>query len=312
MRKTIVIAVLAIAAVSNAATKQGRIDTPQISCAGGTQVSRSITICAPPSGLPAGFSLQWMTCDALAANGGVWFDSEDPRASWASFSGNASLSRYRLAPGECVTVNIGDFLFDAGASTNSAAQLTCGTCYVFRAFGHATSTQNRGEWTTNLNCSTLSCSSGDQCTYPFTSWSVLGPPCDPGADFAPGPAAVGWPLTTLTLGTTAYADGRLRCVLDTPADGNGLISLAHQLIAAKLNVAKNGEPPASIATCISDADLLIGDLVVPPVGSGFLDPTATSALTSCLTSYNEGAVGPGACLPPDPGEDMFKRKRSDH
>jgi hypothetical protein len=105
------------------------------------------------------------------------------------------------------------------------------------------------------------------------------------------------------LGSVVYTTGRAACILDAPANDNGLIALAHQLIAAKLNVARNGPPPASIATCIADADALIGTLVVPPVGTGFLDPSATSALTSCLASYNEGALGPGACTPPDPGVD---------
>ena len=126
------------------AGKNPPVDTPQLSCAGGTQVSRSITVCAPnsstnPTGLPAGFSLQWMTCDAYASNGNRWFDSDDSRLSKASFSGNANSSRYKLAPGQCVTVMVGDFLFDEGASTNSNGNLSCGTCYVFRAFGHATS-----------------------------------------------------------------------------------------------------------------------------------------------------------------------------
>src|SRR2546423_15284494 len=91
-----------------AAGKKTQIDAPQLFCAGGTQVSRNVTVCAPnvgtsPTGLPAGFSLQWMTCDAYTTNGNQWFASDDPRLSKASFSGNANLSRYNLAPGECVT-----------------------------------------------------------------------------------------------------------------------------------------------------------------------------------------------------------------
>jgi hypothetical protein len=287
--------------------------TPQLSCAGGTQVSRGITICAPNpgTGLPAGFSLQWMTCEALAANGGQWFDSEDPRLRKASFSGNANSSRYQLAAGECVTVNVGDLLFDAGASTNSTAPLSCGTCYVFRAFGHATSTLTRSDFTTDLTCSTLPCGGGNQCTFTFTDWAAIGAPCDPGSDDAVSRISVSavrnlsetWPSPTTTLGTVEYPAFQAACVLRTPATGNGLIELAHQLIAAKLNVAKNGAPPASIAACIADADALIGSLVVPPIGTDFLDPSATSALTSCLASYNEGAVGPGSCGEPDPGPD---------
>jgi len=73
-----------------------------------------------------------------------------------------------------------------------------------------------------------------------------------------------------------------------------LLSLAHQLIAAKLNIA-NGSSAVSIQSSIDAADALIGSLVIPPVGSGTLAPSATSALVTALTNYNEGATGPGHC-----------------
>jgi hypothetical protein len=303
------IAGLGVAQISAAGWKT-QVDTPQISCAGGTQVSRSITVCAPssgtnPTGLIAGFSLQWMTCDAYAANANQWFDSEDPRLGKASFSGNANLSRYNVVSGECVTVDVGDFLFDQGASTNGSGNLSCGTCYIFRAFGHATNTLKRSEFTNNLNCSTLDCGGGDnQCTFSFSWWRRFGGECDPGPDFSASSApAVPWPVAALTLGTVTYSDAQLVCILGIPANGNGLIALAHQLIAAKLNAAKNGSLPPSIAACVADTDALIGGLVISPVGTDFLDPSATSALITCLANYNEGAVGPGSCGEPDPGLD---------
>jgi hypothetical protein len=94
-----------------------------------------------------------------------------------------------------------------------------------------------------------------------------------------------WPVTSLTLGTVTYTKTELLSILDTEPAGNGLIQLAHQLIAAKLNVA-NG---ATSTSAIGDADALIGDLVIPPVGSGYLDPSATSPLIDALSDYN------GAC-----------------
>ncbi|HEY8228672.1 MAG TPA: hypothetical protein VIG25_25630 [Pyrinomonadaceae bacterium] len=304
----IVLASLSVAAliggsfspIRTAAAGKRQIDAPTISCAGGTQVSRNITVCAPSTinatGLPAGFSLQWMTCDAFAANNNQWFASDDPRLAKASFSGNANSSRYNLAPGECMTVNVGDLLFDEGASTNNTSALSCGTCYVFRAFGHATNILNRSTFTDNLNCSTADCGNQGICTLTFSQWKSLGPICDPGADFASTPTeASGWSLTSITLGTVTYPDVRVTCILDWPANGNGLVTLAHQLIAAKLNQAMNSGLPPSVATCVNNADALIGGLVVPPVGADFLDPSVTTALTQCLSSYNEGAVGPGVC-----------------
>ena len=128
--------------------------------------------------------------------------------------------------------------------------------------------------------------------------------CDPGLDNIRFRALADPPaFTSLTLGGVPYTDGQLVCILSTPASDNGLIALAHQLIAAKLNAAKNGSLPPSVATCVADADALIGGLLIPPVGGGFLDPSAVSALTTCLKNYNEGAVGPGSCSPIDPGLD---------
>jgi hypothetical protein len=99
-----------------------------------------------------------------------------------------------------------------------------------------------------------------------------------------------WPVfATLALGSVNYTKAQLLSILNAPVKGNGLISLAHQLIAAKLNVY-----PGTNAN-INSADALIGALVVPPVGSGFLAPATTSALNTALTNFNEGLTGPGHC-----------------
>jgi hypothetical protein len=281
----------------SAGPKKTKIDTPIINCGATTAASISITVCAPSgtgaTGLPAGFSLQWMTCAAFEANGNQWLASDDPGLCKASFSGNANLSRYNLAPGECVTVNVGDFLFDEGASTNCPDSLVCGTCYVFRAFGHATSTLNRSEFTGNLQCTTLNCNDVAGCTFTQGYWKTHGPTeCNPSGGANVWPADV---LTNgLTLGSVNYTADQLCSILNTPAAGNGLLVLAHQLIAAKLNIA-NGSDGTDVAQCIADADALIGGLVIPPVGGGSLSAAATSSLTACLTNYNEGATGPGHC-----------------
>jgi len=286
-----------------------KIDKPTITCDGATQASLNLMVCAGATGLPAGFSIQWMTCDAFN-NGtsvtdpdtgvttvinlpGQWPASDSPALCKASFSGNANLSRYNLTAGQCVSVNVGEFLFDNGASTNCLNALDCGTCYVFRSFGHATNALSRSDFTANLECSTLDCLNllcGDDptcCTYTQGYWKTHGP-------IPTGNNVNEWAVTSLTLGNVSYTDLELQSIFDTPAGGNGLIALAHQLIAAKLNGAK-GADTSAIDGCIASADALIGNLIVPPVGSGSLAPSATSALTACLTAYNEGATGPGHC-----------------
>lgn len=265
-----------------------KFDAPSLSCAGSTAASINVQVCAGPSGAPAGFSLQWETAADYAANGNIWFDSEDLRLCKASFSGNANLSRYNLGPNQCVTVDAGEFFFDNGASTSCPGALLCGTAYVFRAFAHADSSANRSDFTSALQCSTLPCQPGiEGCTYTQGYWKSHGP-------IPSGNNLNEWPVTSLTLGTVAYSDLELLAILETPAAGNGLIALAHQLIAAKLNIA-NGSDDTDIAAAVAAADTLIGSRIVPPVGSGYLAPSGTSGLTGTLTSYNEGATGPGHC-----------------
>ena len=112
-----------------------------------------------------------------------------------------------------------------------------------------------------------------------------------------GPQADAWPALpggTMTLGTVAYTKAQLINILKTPVKGNGLIALAHQLIAANLNIL-SGASATDISATITSANTLIGGLIVPPVGSGSLAPSAVSSLVQALEQYNEGITGPGHC-----------------
>ena len=103
---------LALVSAPAQAGKTGRMSTPAIGGAGATQSSALVQVCADAAGTgaTAGFSLQWMRAADYAASGNVWLSSDDPRLCKASFSGNASGSRYDLGPGECITVSLGDLL----------------------------------------------------------------------------------------------------------------------------------------------------------------------------------------------------------
>jgi len=112
----------------------------------------------------------------------------------------------------------------------------------------------------------------------------------------------GWPtLPTggLVLGNlnNTYTKAQLDSILDTPVRGNGLISLAHQLITAKLNILRGACSTTAVTNAITAADALIGGLRIPPVGSGYIDPALTSALTEILDQYNNGLApnGPSHC-----------------
>jgi hypothetical protein len=249
----------------------------------------AISVTAGESGSPTGFSIQWMTLADYVAMGNQWpVTSEVPNAQApsfckANFSGivpSSGCIPYNLHPEQSVTVVIGDdSLYDncAVSSPCSGAPLLCNTAYVFRASALDATDQLRVSDT--ITCVTLACVGGSSCTYSQGYWRNH---------------ANAWPVTSLTLGTVTYQAAELMAILDDPARGNGLVILVHQLIATKLNIA-NGAEPSAAQQAITDADNMIGALVVPPIGNGYLPPVQTGDLTETLTEYNEGTIGPGHC-----------------
>lgn len=105
-----------------------------------------------------------------------------------------------------------------------------------------------------------------------------------------------WPVTQLQLGNVTYNQKELLSILTQPVHGNGLVSLAFQEIAAKLNIA-NGADASCIQQILAAADALIGDLVVPPVGDGFRRPTVYER---ALGQYNDGQFCAARCAFPTP------------
>ena len=280
------------------AVKKAKVDTPILSCGQVAQGYVEIEVCASAgpdaTGLPAGFSLQNMTQSELIANGG-WYESDDPRLCKASFSGEAFASRYDLTPGECVTVRMGDLLLDNGVSTNCGDPLVCNTTYVFRAFGHANSVFNRSDFTTDLFCTTAPCDARVVCTSPWCFWADHFP-ASAGCSTAPV-VDYPWPVTSLTLGSINYSICELVSILNSNlfSTPNALILIARELIAVKLNIAR-GADGSAVTQAESDADAVIGSLVVPPVGDGFIAQTSsTAALIESLGDYNYGRTGPGPC-----------------
>lgn len=281
-----------------AAPPKSKISTPTLSLAAASQVSVDLQVCAGATGAPAGFSIQWMTVAEYVANGNQWYLSEDPRLCKASFSGNASGSRYNLGANECIVVNIGDFLFDNGASTNCAHALVCGVNYVFRSFAHATNTQMRSDFTPNLVAATSACTPViPGCTHEYGFWKTHGAIKPNGT--AALPEENQWPLSVqlngMMLGTIQYTEIQLLTILNTsPAGSNKLVTLAHQLICAKLNEA-NGADVSSIVVAIAAADSLIGGLYIPPYGTGSLSNAQTNGFTQALKLHNDGGNGAGNC-----------------
>lgn len=105
-----------------------------------------------------------------------------------------------------------------------------------------------------------------------------------------------WPVSDLELGTVLYDQSQLLQILREKVKGNGLVSLAKQLIAAKLNIASGSLVPPGVQDAIDSADAQIDGLVIPPIGGGSLRPNITGPNREILADYNNGlSDGPASC-----------------
>jgi hypothetical protein len=241
-------------------------------------------------GAPAGFIIQWQTTDDWQTHG--WpadgSTSSSPTFCEATFTGD----QYLLDEYECIAIQFGANPWGEGVTSNcsNAAPLECGKEYRFRAKALGNDMMSESWWS-----STLGCSTDYDCTN--TAPGTGGEEPEEGCTFTLGywknhPEA--WPVDELKLGEVTYSKEQLLQILAQPVRGNGLVALARQLIPAKLNVA-NGASDADVSASIMAADTMIGNLVVPPIGTGSLRTSQTSGLVDTLSAYNEGDIGPGHC-----------------
>lgn len=280
-------ALMLVAAVALAglphASHAAQLDPVTITGVTAGHAKLEITLQAGPSGAPDGFTIWWAKTSDYNLYGGYWPATPAAWMGWASFTGaptlnteGGSITTFVLGPDQTIMVEIGDLFDETGVAGTTDTELTYDESWSFCAFANGGATGTQSVLSTTLADFTTS---STNCTYTQGYWKN-----HTGA----------WPVSNLTLGSVNYDQTQLLSILNQPAVGNGLISLAHQLIAAKLNIA-NGASSSTIDATISAADALIGALVVPPVGSGYLDPSTTSALTQALDDYNNGITGPGSC-----------------
>jgi hypothetical protein len=295
----LVLALASTLAVSGGAVApalaQGDYDTPTLTLGVTGLARQTITVTAGPSGTPAGFTIWWMKKSDFVANNGEWWLYGDPSQGEAVFTGTPTLNRFPgdassflLGPNETITVEIGDLMDESGVALTGwrsswGSELEYGTEYVFCAFANASPTVYQSGFTENFEVTTIQT---QNCTYTQGYWKNH-------------PEA--WPpsCTPMTLGGNVYTAAEVMQILNQSVGGNGAVSLAHQLIAAKLNVCM-GSDPTAVAACITAADALLascGADRIPPHGTCSLAPATTSATTQCLDDYNNGLTGPGHCPP---------------
>ncbi len=105
-----------------------------------------------------------------------------------------------------------------------------------------------------------------------------------------------WGLNEMSLGGVLYTKTQLLDIFSTPVRGNGAISMAHQLIAAKLNMAAGAHPTQATMDAINAADVMLGNnsFFTTPLGtvhSAFSLSTAScSSLVSQLDAFNSSGI----------------------
>jgi hypothetical protein len=235
-----------------------------------------LDVTAGATGAPNGFVLQWMKKADFLAFG--WpADEYDPTAVVCDFTGDPTLnldprsSSFHLAPSGVIQVQMGDLFDETGIYSSDYLDALPPGEYAFRAWSEGNGAQGSGSVP---SLTVFAATTNPECTQGF--WKTHPEAWPPGC-------------TPMLLGTVLYTKTELLSIFNTPAGGNGLISLAHQLITTKLNIC-NGSNPTNIAATVAAADALIGGLVCPPVGAGFLSPASTSALTNTLDDYNNGII----------------------
>ena len=295
-----VAAVLGMALVGGPALAD-QLDTPTAWQTSGKVSSVRMRVKAGASGADAGFTAQWMKKVDFDANGG-WADAGSPLLRQADFAGapvwttEGNAGDYTLAPSQWMAIELGQLFDESGVIVEAGdnEELAASTQYVVRVFARASGALAASNPTADILVTTGN--PAQNCTYTQGYWKNH-------------PAA--WPVGSLMLGNVNYTAAELLSILNTPAGGNGLIILAHQLIAAKLNIA-NGADPTFINPTITSADAAIGNLVCPPVGGDFLAPGSTSADAHGLDDWNNGLTGPGHCAPTPTTPSSWGKLKSDY
>jgi hypothetical protein len=293
---SLLVAALALVGIAFAAPPKAKLSTPTISCVTVDEGTIAVTVCTGASGAPAGFSIQWMTSAEYLANGG-WYASDDARLCKASFSGNAQGNNYVVPANTCMTVDVGAFLYDNGASTTCGDALQCGTAYVFRSFAHATSKLQRSEFSASTECSTESCG---ECLAALSHGGFQN-------NFR-------CMVVGVDLGNRFYTRDELLAILDLTNAGNvtphadELTKLARQVLSVKLSNLYFGDAcNADVAECLAAADALFIDNVPQPIGSGSDSTGTADTLEKCLadwitlhhvTSETANAAKAAVCITP--------------
>jgi hypothetical protein len=276
-----VCACTALALAASSARAQGVMDQPTISVVDSSSAWVELQVTAGPSGAPGGFYVEWMYLSDYNTLGGWPADPYDPSVYYCDFIGQPSLhtggtNGYLLGSGESINIVLGELFDETGLTTDYTNEIVSGQGVVVRGYTEGSGTVGASDRTASFNCGTPP---PPPCVKSEGTWKAH---------------SSTWPVSSMMLGTVSYTKAQIISILNKPAGTNGLISLAHELIATKLNIA-NGANPALIQTYVNNADALIGSKVIPPVGTGTLTPSSSNSLTDKLDDWNEEKIGHVTC-----------------
>lgn len=261
-----------------------QLDPPSVAAGSNASSIIDVSVTAGASGAPNGFSIQWMTRAAFDLLGDWPTDPTDPNLHSAIFLGTPTLNTvdgtrtFLLTSGQVANVQLGDIFDETGVLSDHREEMASGTEYVFRVKANGDGAYSTGggllpesPYSATVSAFTKAHDDLDDCVHSQGYWKN-----HPGK----------WPVNSLKVGSIIYTKTQLLLIMDQPANGNGLVSLAHQLIAAKLNILAGAVAPAVITNAVNAADAMVSTRVIPPIGSGFLDPGVTSNLNDVLEQFN--------------------------
>lgn len=261
------------------------LEAPSATLLTADRTSITLQVQAGSGGAPAGFIVEWLPADQYRAVGDWPVSAASLKGS--DFTGVPTLyvtpgvESFRLGAGQIAEVVIGELFDETGFEASDQAELAEGTEYVVRVRAVAGGPGLEA----SANSATIACRTSPRtstdCTVSLGYWTRH---------------PESWSrVNSITLGSVSYTRAQILAILRRPARGNGLVSLAHQLIATRLNLLLGVVPPASVNYSVAMADAAIGATVVPPVGGGRIVPCTTRQLTWELRKFNNGQLGADRC-----------------
>jgi hypothetical protein len=158
--------------------------------------------------------------------------------------------------------------------------------FATRPDGTTAAATGSARWTVNVN---VPCATG--CTLTQGYWKTH-------SEFGPAPYDATWAQLPNGASTPFYYSGKTwyQVFWTPPAGGNAYDQLAHQYMAARLNILNGAATTAAVDAALAGAHTYFNN----PANTGSPAPsgatrTQLGAWASTLDSYNNGLIGPGHC-----------------